>query len=192
MLLTALILFFIIFLLIIPIEIAFTVNNLENQKNNIKGKLFFGLIKFQLFPQTGKKTKTTEVKPVKKKKRVTLRKFLKLAQNEKFVAKLSVFIKKLLKSVKFQLSRIYLRLGLDDPADTGMLWGIIGPVYGILDYYSDKNVKIEPEFQDPTFNIEGSGKISVVPIEIIFISLFFLLSPVTVKTLWVNFGRAGE
>ena len=194
MLLTILILFLIIFFLIIPVEVAFNLNNLEKPKSSIRVKLIFGLINFQLFPQTPKEKKQelTEEVDVGKKKRVTLRKFLRIVENENFVGKLSVFIKRTLKSIKFQLSKLYLRLGLDDPADTGKLWGIMGPVSGILDYYSDNKIKIEPEFQDFAFDIDGTGSITIIPLEIILISLIFLLSPVTVKTLWVNFGRAGE
>ena len=194
MLLTILILFLIIFFLIIPVEIAFSLNNLEKPKSNIRVKLIFGLINLQLFPQTPKEKKQeiTEAVPVRKKKRVTFRKFLKIAENEKFVGKLSAFIKRILKSIKLQLSKLYFRLGLDDPADTGMLWGVMGPVSGILGYYSDNKIKIEPEFQDSAFDIDGTGNITIIPLEIIFISLIFLLSPVTVKTLWINFGRASE
>ena len=91
-----------------------------------------------------------------------------------------------------QLKKSYIRLGFDNPADTGMIWGVLGPASILLDYYSENKVIIEPDFQDSALDIDTKGQISIIPLEILVISLVFILSPVTVKALWLNFAGGTE
>ena len=200
MLLISLTLFFLILLLIIPVELVFDFNNLDNKRSSIEFKMFFGLIQFQLYPKKKAKIKEKIVDSkyrdkdadIKGKKRFTFNKIFKIAMDEQFVAKVTGFIKNIFRSVKLRLEKLNIRLGLDDPADTGMLWGFVGPASAVLNFYCKHNVAIEPEFQDSVLDIDARGKVSVIPIEIVFISLVFLLSPLTVKTFWVNFVRSAE
>ena len=194
MLLTILVLFFIIFILIIPVDVVFTFNNLENKKSDVVINLLFGLIHFQLFPkkQKEKKAEAIPIKTPKKKKRFSSGNILKLAIDEKFIGKLTVFLKRILRSIKFKIDNIYIRLGLDDPADTGMLWGLVGPSSALLKYYCQNNVLIEPEFQDSALDIDTKGKVSIIPLEIVTISLVFIFSPTTVKAFWLSFAGGTE
>jgi len=189
MLLISLLIFCLLFFLIIPVDIVFVFNNVEGKKRSVFIRLFFGLIKFQLFPRKLEDLETPP-RPQKKKKRLTLNNIINLAGNDKFIRKTSQFIMKILKSIKLKLDRFYIRLGLDDPADTGMLWGFVGPFSALLGNYCEKTVKIEPEFQDSALDIDTKGNLSIIPLEIIVISLIYLFSPVTVKTVWINFVRS--
>ncbi len=72
------------------------------------------------------------------------------------------------------------RVGLGDPADTGRLWAIFGPVAGILTNVKEASIKIEPEFFDTTFELDSSGSIRVIPLQMIYLTVALLLSP----TVW--------
>ena len=70
-----------------------------------------------------------------------------------------------------------MRIGLGDPADTGQLWSVVGPVTGMLANIEDASFIIEPEFFDTTFELDGSGNIRFIPLQIIYLIIGMLLSP---------------
>jgi len=73
--------------------------------------------------------------------------------------------------------KLRVRIGLGDPADTGQLWAFIGPVSGMLANMKEVVVEIEPDFFDDSFELDSSGAIRVIPLQIIFLTAGFLLSP---------------
>jgi hypothetical protein len=70
-----------------------------------------------------------------------------------------------------------IRLGLGDPADTGQLWAIVGPVSGILANIQEASITIEPEFFDATFELDSYGSIRFIPLQMIYLTVGLLLSP---------------
>jgi hypothetical protein len=88
------------------------------------------------------------------------------------------------------LRRIYIRdlsmevrLGLDDPADTGRLWAVVGPLAAILTLPPLTRVAIEPEFTSEALEVDGKGCIRIIPIQLLFVMLVFVLSPSTLRAL---------
>lgn len=73
--------------------------------------------------------------------------------------------------------RLWIRAGLGDPADTGRLWAVLGPLSGIFSRPGDINVAIEPDFLDATLEVDSSGIVRVVPLQIVIIALGLLVSP---------------
>lgn len=73
--------------------------------------------------------------------------------------------------------RLLVRLGLGDPADTGQLWAVIGPITGLFAGSGGVSVAMEPDFLDSTFELDSSGTIRLVPLQLIYIVLALLLSP---------------
>jgi hypothetical protein len=72
---------------------------------------------------------------------------------------------------------LLVRLGLGDPADTGRLWAVLGPVSGILARRRDIRVAIEPDFIDSTLDVNSSGTVRIVPLQLVMIALGLVLSP---------------
>ena len=73
--------------------------------------------------------------------------------------------------------RLRVRLGLGDPADTGQLWALIGPMSGLLANVPDASISVEPEFLDATIELDGSGNIRVIPLQLVYLTAALLLSP---------------
>jgi len=83
-----------------------------------------------------------------------------------------------------------LRVGLGDPADTGQLWAIFGPLAGVLANVREAAIEIEPEFFDSTLELDSSGTIRVIPLQMILLTFALLLSPPVLRGMW-EMRRAG-
>jgi hypothetical protein len=73
--------------------------------------------------------------------------------------------------------RLWIRAGLGDPADTGRLWAVLGPLSGMFSRPGDISIAIEPDFLDATLELDSSGIVRVVPLQIVIIALGLLVSP---------------
>ena len=73
--------------------------------------------------------------------------------------------------------RLRIRTGLGDPADTGRLWAVLGPLSGMCSRPGDISIAVEPDFLDATFELDSSGTVWVVPLQILTIALGLLVSP---------------
>jgi len=186
--LTAFIILFLIFLLlIIPVEFVFNYKNFENPVKKVILSWFFGIISFEVNPIKASSKEKKEVKPhSENKKGPGFSKIRKILGNSKFTGKTYNTVRRFLSSAKPKLNRFYLKIGLGDPADTGLLWGLIGPLSGILYGYADKDLVIEPDFLDPAFDVETEGKITIIPLEMLYIAFSYIFSPVVIKTYWFD------
>ena len=70
-----------------------------------------------------------------------------------------------------------MRVGLDDPADTGQLWAVIGPMSAALSNTWEEMITIEPVFHEPHFEFEGHGSIRLVPLQLVYLTLGLIASP---------------
>ena len=78
---------------------------------------------------------------------------------------------------------LYLKfyIGLDDPADTGALWAIMGPISGLLINLESIKIELAPVFIDTVFEIESHGNFRFIPLHLMALILVFLLSPTTIQ-----------
>ena len=72
---------------------------------------------------------------------------------------------------------VRIRIGASDPAETGMLWGVLGPLSAGLAQLRDISVQIVPSFLDDVFEVRGSGELKVVPLRIAYLVVGLALSP---------------
>lgn len=185
---TAFIILFLIFLLlIIPVELIFNYKNFETPEKKVILSWLFGIISVEIYPKKTPPKGKEDLKPQSEnKKGPGLSKIRKILSNRKFTGKTFNTVRRILSSAKPKLNRFYIRIGLGDPADTGILWGLIGPLSGILYGCPDKDLIIVPDFLDPAFDVDANGKITIIPLEIIFIALSYIFSPVVLKTYWFD------
>ena len=74
-----------------------------------------------------------------------------------------------------------MRLGLGDPADTGRLWALVGPLNAAANNLRNAQVQIEPEFMDPLFEFRFDGRLLVVPLQLVALAIGFALSPASLR-----------
>lgn len=93
------------------------------------------------------------------------------------------FFIELWKAIPKRNLHLWMRFGLDDPADTGMFWGFIGSFQMMLAAPRGIDIAIEPAFDGAVFQLDSSGQIRLIPIQLIYIALAFAISPVTLRAL---------
>ena len=75
------------------------------------------------------------------------------------------------------------RIGLDDPAATGMLYSALWPVIVPLTYDSSAKVRMELSFDGPVLDLTARGRIRVFPIQMVWSVLLFALSPAGLRAM---------
>jgi hypothetical protein len=177
------ILLLIVALLAIPLTLTFRVFWQQDLKNDFELKWIFGLVHVR-FPSPQLKAPspvhedTKQIngrfdRPTRKKKQH----FFVAIWNKKFRRRILKYIRDLWHSVHKENISLHMRIGLGDPADTGQLWAIFGPMSGILASIQEASIDIQPEFLDTTFELDSSGSIRIIPLQMIFLTVALMLSP---------------
>lgn len=76
---------------------------------------------------------------------------------------------------------LHARLGLGDPADTGRLWALVGPLNAVAQGLARFDLRIEPEFGDPVFEFDAHGAALLVPLRFLALGAAFAFSPATLR-----------
>lgn len=179
--------------LAVPLYLSFSFSNEQQVRSFIHVKWMFGLVKFETDFPVGTESAThknipqiKKEQPVNKKLAKTntntnVREIVMLFKQSEFRRHIVRFIKKLLRASHARGIYLRLRIGLGDPADTGILWAAMGPLSGILNNLRSATIVLEPEFTDPVLDIEGQGRFNLIPLQFIALVIMFLLSPTTMR-----------
>ena len=188
MIFAAILLALIILGLAIPFEIIFNIQRKKGFHSDVVVHWLFGVVKFNIAKQHKQKVikEPTRKKQKKKakKKRTSIGAAKDLFWNAKFRYRLIRFVKDIFKSIHIAAFNLRIKLGLNDPADTGRLWAYLGPLSVFLSNLSNTKVQLEPDFQTEVLYLNSNGVIRVVPLEVVFTVLSFVFSPITIKALW--------
>ena len=180
-------------LLAIPFEIIFKIQSQQERQSDIAIVWLFGVVRFPISGAPGrpsKKPKKTK-KSSKRKGKTNFRAIKSLFFNARFRNRLIKFVKDVFKTIHIISFYLRIRLGLDDPADTGRLWAYLGPLAVYLTNLSNATISLVPDFQTETLDYDGSGRVRIVPLQVIFTVLAFVFSPITIQALW-RMRKAGK
>ena len=171
-------------LLAIPIDVAFSVNRNETFQASATLGWLFGLVRIPLRPGRGKAKpaapkKAKRARPARNKTHAWA-----MLLGKGFLSKVIRLLRRLVRCLHMRRLRLHIFVGLDDPADTGRLWGMLGPLAPALPVPGSSDLRIQPEFTGAALRIDGEGALRIVPIEIMATILFFVLSPVTLRALY--------
>jgi hypothetical protein len=109
-----------------------------------------------------------------------------LLRNKPFRDRVMGYIRETWKAIEKRELKLLARIGLDDPADTGMLWSVLGPLGAILATSRNSEISLQPDFLDPVFELQSSGRIRIIPLQLLYLTTRLLLSP----TIWLGIHRA--
>ena len=160
---------FFILILSIPIEMAF-----DTSRPGAKARVgwAFGL----LWKEVGGKKKKPK-RPKKKKRRPGAKAFLDFLPTRGSVSGLLKLARRMIGGIRVKQLDAHLRMGLDDPADTGMLYSVIWPILIPLNYIGSSNLRMDLCFEEEILDFTGQGHVRVVPAQMIWAVLLFGLSP---------------
>lgn len=182
-------------LLAVPLELAFSVRRHGGRREG-RGSLrwLFGLVRVRL-GGPGERVRAGPGRPAARRPRARrprrggggARRMLALVQVEGFGSRLLRLARDLFRRIRIQELSLRIRLGLDDPADTGRLWAVVGPLAMLPGL---RRVAIEPEFAAETCELDGRGRIRIVPLRLLSVLLRFALSPVTLRAVYATRAAA--
>jgi hypothetical protein len=194
LLIIAILLALLVVLLALPITVAFRVNRIKEIKGQISFHWLFGLVRFRIgIPGGAKAEPQRKRKPTKKTRKrkpgVNARGVFALLKQSAFRQRIIRFIKDTLRATHARDLYLRLRIGLGDPADTGRLWALLGPIAGVATNFRSAEVRIEPEFMDPVFDVESHGEFRLIPLQFITLATAFVVSPITLRA-WRTLRRS--
>jgi hypothetical protein len=168
----------IILLLCIPVELVFRANTEGRPKFSLRLILFFGLFNGDLRPTAHR----SEEKGVSGEKPVSNRwqriKFaLEVLQTKGLLKQLGNFMMRTYRSMKVREFAANLKVDLDNPADTGLLFAFIAPVNLLSNCFLPYPIKIEPSFTGESF-VTGyvNARVKLMPIQVVASATGFAFS----------------
>ena len=172
----------VVILLALPVTLTYQLSWKETLSASVRLNWAFGLVRADVSPGRTK-AKAGEPKSARKKagrrKKAKNRKTNAMAafRQPSFRRRIFRFVSDLWHALHKKNVRLLVRAGLGDPADTGRLWAALGPLSGMLARWRDVRIMIEPDFIDATFEVDSSGTIRVIPLQVTIIALGLLVSP---------------
>ena len=107
-----------------------------------------------------------------------------MLRSEGFWPRLVRFASDILNVMQVRVFRLRVRLGLEDPADTGQIWAFVGPLTAILAGARGTDIEIEPDFERAFLSVDGNAELRVVPIRVLVVAVPFIGSPATLRAAW--------
>lgn len=178
---TTIILLLLLAMLAIPITLTYQLSWQQNIRGTARLHWLFGLVRVRLAPTRRKQATPDKQKigvatrPGAKSKR---KKFNPLAglRQKGFRQRSLRFARDIWHAFQKKDLQLRIRVGLGDPAETGQLWVLFGPLSGLLANIEDATIELEPEFIDAVFELDSSGKISVIPLQLLYLVLGLMCS----------------
>jgi len=176
------ILLFLIALLAIPVTLTFRMSRPRVFRDDTLLEWAFGLVRVRIpvsepkVPSSGgdKSKRKTDRSRRSSGKRTNAFAAIRL---KPFRRRIIRFVSDLWRAVQKKDISLRVRVGLGDPADTGQLWAIVGPIAGLLASVQGAVIAIEPDFYDSTFELNSAGSIRLIPLQLIYLTIALLLSP---------------
>ena len=174
----------IILVLCVPFDAALSVDTSDKPKFRLRLAWFFGLISKEVSREKKKpeeKKKVSEEKR-KKKRRAEFGTILSILRTKGLLKQFVNLLKGILRQLKIRELAVNLRLGLENPADTGFLFAVIGSTTPFLNLPSRYQLKLQPSLSDEAV-FEGYFRsvIRLLPIKLAVPLLRFVFSPATLR-----------
>ena len=175
-----------LFLLVlsVPLDLALRLDVHGRTRFSLKLVWLFGLVGKEL-GRRKKKGKLKKAKPEKaKEKKGGARKALKILRTKGLLRQLKILVTDVLSSLSIRQLRADFRIGLDNPADTGLLFALIGPSLIFLSPSVRRSISIKPSFEVEAV-LEGYAQAAVRlrPIRLVIPLLKFVFSLPTLRVI---------
>ena len=169
---------FIILLLTIPIDLVFNIEKDVAFHPRVRVGWMFNLIGKDV-----KRKKKPKKEKAKEKRKRRIKPFIAMLRARGFLRRLFRFVRDIFRICHVRDFELDLRIGLSDPADTGMLFAVIAPVIVQLKTFTPLDIQILPNFEQTGLQGYVKGDLRVFPIQLIFIGTLFALSPATIRAI---------
>lgn len=177
-----------ILLLASPIAAAFRFTGIAEVSGQITIGWLFGLLHFRIrlpgrdgSSVPSKRASAANIGPERSRRQGWHSRAAALLRGSPFRRRSLRLAADLLRAAHLRGLHLHLRLGLGDPAETGRLWAIMGPLSALAQALPEARVQIEPEFMEATLEFEAQGRLRLIPAQILALLVGFALSPVSIR-----------
>jgi len=176
----------IILVLCIPLDTVLRIDVYGRPKSQVRLVWLFGLVSKEVTKGkkgTEEKKRIAEDKQQPGKRRIKARTVFQILRTKGLLKQLKRLLQDILKCLKIRDLRVDFRVGLDDPADTGLLFALIGPATFFLGSSRVHEIRVQPSFEDEAV-FEGylHGAVRLVPIQLAMPFLRFVFSLAAIRT----------
>ena len=177
-------------LLAIPVTLRFQYRWPQVSRNHVRVRWFFGAVRLEV-PAPGPAARpdlSAPGRPARRNKRGSGQRLnaWSLLRNSEFRQRILRLLTDAWRALQRKDLRLSVRIGLDDPADTGQLWAFVGPSQGMLAGLSRSRIDIQPDFADEVFEVNSQGTVRLVPLRLVYLFTAAVFSP----TVWRGPARA--
>jgi len=183
----------VVFFLCIPLDMVLRLDTDKRPRLRTRLVWFFGLVSKEIGrakKKSKEKERGTEEKLKPRKRRVNTRTIFRILRTRGLLGQVKSLLKGILSHLRIRDLMADITVGLGDPADTGLLFAIIGPTIFFLGSSHFHEVRVQPSFEDEiVFKGYVSGALTLLPVQMVIPLLRFALSLPTmriVKTLVVS------
>ena len=175
----------IVFALSVPLDVVLCVDVYGRLKFRMRLAWLFGLVNKEIAKKEKKpeyKKKTVRGKRKPRKRGPGASTILEILRTRGLLGQIKLLLKGILSLPRIKDFAADFKVGLGDPADTGLLFAIIGPATFFAGSYFPNQIKLQPSFADEAV-LEGSlhGTTRMRPIQLIPPVLRFVFSLPIIK-----------
>lgn len=172
----------IILVLCVPLDAALSMDASGRPKFRLRLVWLFGLIN----KEVSREKKKPEEK-LKKKRGIGFRSILKILRTRGLPGQFKDLVRGILGQLKIKDLVANFKIGLDNPADTGLLFALIGATTSFLRLPSQYQIRVQPSFDKAVFEGFSYGHVRLRPIKLVgpFMRLVFSLAALRVVKMLV-------
>jgi hypothetical protein len=175
-------------LLAVPVDVAFRLEGIEAFSGRLTVRWLFGLVRVRIrVPGARERPAGPAARPKparerpRRKARAGPAQVLAVLGEPAFRERVRRLVGDLVRAAHVSRLRLWMRLGLGDPADTGRLWAVMGPLSAVARGLRGAEVRIEPEFVDPVLEFQAQGRALLFPLQLLALAVSFALSPSSIR-----------
>ena len=165
--------------LCVPLDVALRMDTEKKPKLSIKLVWLFGLVNLGL----RRKRDSSQRKLRSHQTKGNIRTAFHLLRTKGLLTRLIKLLRDILRCIKIRELGADLKVALDNPADTGLLFAFVAPLNLRLRSLASQEIRIEPSFDDTFLKGYFQGKARLQPIHLIPPLLEFTFSPPAIRAL---------
>ncbi len=171
--------------LAVPMEAALRLDMYGRPRFRVKLAWLFGLVSREMTRAGPPAAREKEKRPEGKRRPGDVFSIFNILKTRGLLRQAMRLVKDIFRLPRLKEFLADLKVGLGDPADTGLLFAVIGPASALLHSRFPGNVQLQPDFADDAI-LEGyiSGKVRLRPIQLVPPLLRFVFSRAVARTVW--------
>ena len=133
--------------LCIPLDITISFDTRQKPKFSTRLRWLFGLVTSEL----AGKEKPADHKPRPERKKLEFSTMLDILRTKGLARQFLRLIKRIFRRIKIRELAADLKIGLENPADLGLLFAFLAPLNLLIQYFSPHQIVLQPNFTEEVF-----------------------------------------